>query len=65
VVVGFDGVQAEDGLNDRGGAAAAAAQLGQMFQPLSVATARSPMPRIRAGERLTCLCRRDSRRWGV
>jgi hypothetical protein len=60
VAVGFDLVQDDDDLHDRGGPAQAASQLARIFQVVSVAIARSPRARSFACARLTAFCRRDS-----
>src|SRR5689334_1824540 len=50
---GFDGMEGEDGLHDRGGAAGHQRSLVTILQPFRTAIARSPMLRNRAWERTT------------
>lgn len=58
VAVGFEVVQDEDRLHDRGHSPWAAAQLARIFQVLRVSIARSPRARIFAWARLMAFCDR-------
>ena len=60
VAVGFDVVQDEDGLHDRGRAAWTTAQLGQDFPGLEHSDGAFAAARTFACARLTAFCRRDS-----